>query len=972
MTSKSIPLLLVLVFTLALFACDSANTSYKKETGQIEWPAINQETKPWTRWWWFGNAVTKEGLTAALESYAEAGLGGVEITPVYGIYGAEAQFINFLSPQWMELFQHTLHEAKRLGLGVDLANASGWPFGGPWVDDTTACKYMASRIYRLKEGQQLSEKIEYEQNPIVRMEGKVKMRIEDIKEPVTANENLQECAFDQIRHKKQLPLVALTANKVKQGNGTFVQSIDLTDKVVDGNLVWIAPEGDWVICALFQGNHGKMVERAGSGGEGNVIDHFSEKALKKYLEPFDKAFSGYDISHLRYYFNDSYEVDDAIGEANWTPEFFTEFLQMQQYDLKKYIPALLGLDTEEQNTRVLYDYRATISTLLLERYTKNWHAWAVRQGKGIRNQSHGSPANVLDLYAVSDIPEIEGNDIVNLKSASSIAHVTGKRLTSSESATWLNEHFESSLGDVKACLNKLFLSGVNHAFYHGTAYSPQDAAWPGWLFYAAVHFTPANTLWSDFATFNNYVARSQSFLQAGNPSNEILLYCGVADIWSERGKGMLYHFHSDRLFDDLTLKECGNYMTEGGYSWDALSDKMLLDVSCKNTHLETGGNKYKTILVPETRYMPLETFEKLMALTKAGATVLFHKTLPEDVPGLSNLADNRKSFHRLKEKLSFTEGNAVSTAQYGKGRIVVSDSLPVLINSGDVYPESLYNTGLQCIRRLKDDGNYYYFVFNPSEERAFDGWITLNAEYTSAALYHLLTEKTGYARVRVNNDNTELYLQLKPQETLVIETFRGKHAGAKYPYYASTGGKAIALSDWKISFVEGGPILPASVITNDLKSWTEYGATYSAFSGIAHYETTIPPLSGEIDNWLLDLDNVHETAVVYLNDVCLGTLFNKPYTLEIPAALLKGNDKLKIKVTNLMANRIIDMDKRGIEWRIFYNTNFSTKYKENRGDDGKFTAKSWEPKCSGIVGCVTLHPLITTIGDGDVLLVGNN
>ena len=29
----------------------------------------------------------------------------------------------------MELFVHTLEEAQRLGLGVDLANASGWPFG---------------------------------------------------------------------------------------------------------------------------------------------------------------------------------------------------------------------------------------------------------------------------------------------------------------------------------------------------------------------------------------------------------------------------------------------------------------------------------------------------------------------------------------------------------------------------------------------------------------------------------------------------------------------------------------------------------------------------------------------------------------------------------------------------------------------------------------------------------------------------
>jgi len=30
---------------------------------------------------------------------------------------------------------------------------------------------------------------------------------------------------------------------------------------------------------LFQGWHGKQVERAGKGGEGDVIDHFSENAV---------------------------------------------------------------------------------------------------------------------------------------------------------------------------------------------------------------------------------------------------------------------------------------------------------------------------------------------------------------------------------------------------------------------------------------------------------------------------------------------------------------------------------------------------------------------------------------------------------------------------------------------------------------------------------------------------------------------
>src|SRR5437764_10119990 len=116
---------LVLVFICCLIQAES----------QVQWPSITRQTRPWARWWWEGSAVNKKDLSWNLEQYRKAGLGGVEITPIYGIHGYEDQFIPFLSPKWMEMLDHTLAEAKRLDLGVDLANATGWPFGGPWVTD---------------------------------------------------------------------------------------------------------------------------------------------------------------------------------------------------------------------------------------------------------------------------------------------------------------------------------------------------------------------------------------------------------------------------------------------------------------------------------------------------------------------------------------------------------------------------------------------------------------------------------------------------------------------------------------------------------------------------------------------------------------------------------------------------------------------------------------------------------------------
>ncbi|NDW13352.1 glycoside hydrolase family 2 protein [Bacteroides sp. 214] len=946
MTKHTLYLIISLII-VTLSGC----TSQPRETGEIAWPEITHETKPWTRWWWHGSAVTEKDITAALESYSAAGLGGVEITPIYGVRGTEDQFLEFLSPEWMEKLVYTLNEAKRLGLGVDLANASGWPFGGPWITDEDASKGMYTKTFTLQGGKSLEEKIEYIQNPIVRTQGRKKVTIDELIEPIAANENMQELALDQVRFAKSLPLVALTANKLAEVG--FSESVNLIDHVKDGKLNWVAPEGDWMLCAIFQGSHGKMVERAGPGGEGLVIDHFAEQPLRNYLQKVDEASQGYDLSYLRYYFNDSYEVDDAVGDADFTPELFTAFEQLKGYDLRGYLPALLGLDTEDNNSRVLYDFRSVISELLLSQYTEVWQLWAAEQGKGVRNQSHGSPANVLDLYAASDVPEIEGRDVINLKAAASAAHVSGKNLISSESCTWLNEHFETTLGQAKDALDDFLFAGVNHVFYHGTTYSPQDAAWPGWLFYAAVHFTPANSFWSDFAALNSYVTRAQSFLQAGKPANDILLYFPIADYWSDCSHNRrLRHMESHTFFDGTSAKTCGAYLTENGYSWDAISDKQLLRVNYLKDNLVVGGNAYKTIIVPKATYIPLETLEQLFQLASSGATILFQYAIPADVPGLSDLAKAREQMSTLIGKLTFATEGELRVAAYGKGKIAVSHSLSALTAAGNVQNEPMYADGLQCIRRTKADGNFYYLIKN-STEKAFDGWVTLNAKPSSAALYNPMTGDCGYALM----SGEQLYLQLKNGESIAVETFRGEYKGELYPYYKKNGEPIFLISDWKVEFVKGGPTLPEPLVVNIHKSWESRGGAYATFSGTATYTTIVDVPLPKADAWLLNLGSVYESATVYVNNKKIGTLIQSPYTVAIPAEQLKQGDELRIEVSNLMANRIIDMDKRGVEWKIFYNTNVNARKRTNAGADGKFTAAHWEPLPSGLVGVVSLTPL---------------
>jgi hypothetical protein len=920
---------------------------------QLSWPEIAKENKPWTRWWWPGSIVTPADLTAAMEEYRKAGLGGMEIAVIYGVKGQEDKFINYLSPKWMDMFTHTLKEAERLDLGIELANASGWPFGGPWVVPADACKNINYKIWSLSKGDSLSEKIEFIQQPLIRAVGE-RPDITKLKDPISRNDKLQLYALDQIRFEKPLPLMALMAYS---DSGLVV---NLTENITsEGKLDWIAPEGNWNLYAVFEGWHGKMAERAGPGGEGDVIDHFSGQAINNYLNHFDEIFKDYDISYLSGYFNDSYEVDDASGQANWTNDLFYEFSLRRGYDLRAHLPALFQKDDPDKNARVLSDYRQTISDLILDKFTADWTEWAHKQGKTTRNQAHGSPGNILDLYAASDIPETEGNEITRLKFASSATNVTGKRYTSCEAATWLNEHFLSNLSDIKNAADIFFLSGINHLFYHGTCFSPQNEPWPGFLFYAAVELTPVNPLWKDFRGLNSYITRVQSFMQQGMAANDILLYFPIFDRFADYGRGMLEHFDAiSPAFNGAPFKTAAETLIEKGYAYDYISDLQIKNSFFYEGLIQTEGNFYKTLIVPGCKYIPVETFTQILRMANDGAKIIFYGDLPENISGWAYLDEKTSFFNKQKEGIRFNPTNNpdVLKAVYGKGMFLSGADLGQMLSFAGVQREMMTDSELAFVRRETPAG-FVYFINNQGEN-PFNGWLPLQSEASAAAIFNPMDGTFGMAKSRVSrNIGFEVYSRLEPGESMIIETYNTNVSGSIYPIYAPTGSPVEITGNWKVDFVDGGPSLPAQREVSEPGSWTDMGEEeLKDFSGTARYTISFKKPSGKSDKWKLDLGRVCESATLILNGKDLGSLIGPRFSLLIDEKQLKKNNLLEIRVSNLMANRIAFMDRNNITWKKFYNINMAARLKQNT-KDGIFDASAWQPGESGLLGPVTITPL---------------
>ena len=931
-----------------------------------QWPEPSRETKPWTRWWWPGSAVTKAGITAELESFKKAGIGGVEITPIYGVVGYEDKFVNFLSPTWIELLLHTLREGERLGLGVDMATGTGWPFGGPWVTQADACKTIHYKTYTLKGGAQLTEKIIFIQkpflkaigNPVFMNPGGDEMRlnpkdisIAQLNDPIAKNKNLQALALEQVAFEKRLKLAKLMAY------GDSEKIVDITAHVSkDGTLQWTAPAGNWKLYAVFEGFHGKMVERAGPGGEGDVIDHFSKQAVENYLSHFDSAFSTNDIHLLRSFFNDSYEVDDAKGVASWTPELFEEFKHLRGYDLAEHLPELFS---NAPVNRVLCDYRETISQLLLDNFTKQWKTWAHKKKALVRNQAHGSPANILDLYALVDIPEIEGVEPLRIKMASSAANVTGKKLVSSESATWLDEHFQSTLGDVKVAVDRFMLNGVNHIFYHGTCYSPRDEPWPGWLFYAAVHFNSRNPMWSDFGKLNQYITRSQSLLQNSTPDNDVLLYYPVYDGFSTHGKELLEHFDGiKKQFDKTPFERAANSLMRNGYEFDYISDKQLAELSTSNGKLITSGkNQYQTVIVPHCKYIPLETMKKLHQLGQQGATILITEGFPDSTAGFKNYKANEAHYKAIRDAVtqSALKEMKVSRFKTGDGYFIMADSVADMLQSVSIRKESCVKDGLSFIRKKNGNGNLY-FIANTTEQ-PFTGNVVFQRRATTVVLYDPMSGQIGPAESKLIGDSTAVKLRLEPHQTLFVEMRSSKSNSRAFKFYSQDGAPLPLDKKWNIVFNSGGPTLPPATELQKLSSWTEFGNNdYPSFSGSATYSYQFEKPVAHASCWLLNLGKVHESAKVYVNGRFIDTVIASPYQLYLDSGLFKKNNLLEIVVTNSMANRIAYMDRNKLFWKKFYNINFPALKAEDRVN-GLFDAVRWPPKESGLIGPVFLEPM---------------
>lgn len=109
-----------------------------------------------TKVWWFHGETptTREGITADLEAYRQAGVGGVVYyDQVHG--SAEGAFDTF-SKEWWEMLKFAAAEAKRLGLSFEINISNGYVAGGPWITEEYGMQRLCSSETKVMGGGHVS------------------------------------------------------------------------------------------------------------------------------------------------------------------------------------------------------------------------------------------------------------------------------------------------------------------------------------------------------------------------------------------------------------------------------------------------------------------------------------------------------------------------------------------------------------------------------------------------------------------------------------------------------------------------------------------------------------------------------------------------------------------------------------------------------------------------------------------------
>ena len=943
---------------MALFLLVSCTFSNKQENNKdISLDKIKKSfanppdsVRPGVYWYFMDGNLSREQMTADLESMKKAGIGNVIFLEVN--VGVPRGKVDFLSTEWQELFTHALKESKRLGITFTMGVGPGWTgSGGPWVKAEESMRHLVSSLVEVNGENneiiklpipdpcppffgesnltpELKEKWKaYYQDVAVlafpTLKGKEK--IEDIDEkalyvraPYTSMPGVKPFLPEPFFEKEITSSCAIDQNKI----------INVTSYLKsDGTLEWSVPEGNWTIIRFGMRNNGAVTRPAPYPGIGFECDKFDTTAFKNHFDAFiGKLFSVSNFKRaskeggLFRLHMDSWEM----GAQNWSDNFREEFKNRKGYDLLPFLPVYAGqiVGSEEISERFLWDMRVTAQELILENHAEYIKKLGQQYGLGLSIEPYDmTPCADLDLGAVADVPSCEFwlkgygfNSSFSCIEATSIAHVKGKPIVAAEAFTAdSREGYAAYPGFLKNQGDWAFAAGINQFIYHTFVHKALgEHLRPGMTMGPyGVHWDRGQTWWSMVSDYHKYISRCSFVLQQGQT---------VADILYLTPEGAPHVFrppHSAMEGND-TIPD------RKEYNFDGCSPQMLSEASVKNHKIVfPGGASYQLLVMPIQKTMTPVLLAKIEELISTGANVI--GVPPSKSPSLINYPKCDTEIKKNAEKiwgktLSLKE---ITIQNYGKGKIYWGGDLShssdnelypgyeavasILKEMGVAEDFKSSNGKIRYTHKKLKDGDIYFIANRTSDtfqtncnfrvtEGSIELWDPLTGEIREISQYK---REKNHTIVPINFNAFQSYFIVFDKNRKTPQSKSNSNFDKLVPLQQIEG-------EWNVSFDPswGGP---EEAVFPSLSDWSkneDEGIKY--YSGTAIYRKKFNFNSNMNERkFYLHLGEVKNIARVKLNGKDLGVIWTAPWQVEITNALVEGANHLEIEVANLWINRLI-------------------------------------------------------------------
>ncbi len=654
------------------------------------------EARPWVYWFWLNGNITSNGITADLEAMRRVGIGGALIMEVD--QGAPVGPADFMSPRWRGLFQHVHHEARRLGLEVNMNNDAGWNgSGGPWIRPEQSMQEVVWSETDVAGPRRFD-------GPLPRPEATAGY-YRDIavlafpKTDAYRIPNIESKAAHQRRGRLPSSQGELTPQSVITPSAITNLSARMDPS---GRFDWEVPAGEWTIVRFGHTSTGVENAPAPKTGRGLECDKLSRAGIEAnfaaMMAPLvadtgDRrraANRGLIATHI-----DSWEN----GAQNWTAQMAEEFGRRRGYDLGPYLPVLTGrvVGGAEIAERSLWDLRQTVSELVIENYAGRMRELAHAYGLRFTVEAYGGPCDAIAYGGQSDEPMGEfwtprGGALETCRGMASAGHVYGKRIIGAEAFTaddherWL-EH----PAILKALGDRAFCEGINRFVFHRYALQPwAEDRLPGMTMGPwGQHYERTQTWWDWTPAWHTYLARCQFLLRQG-------LF--VADICHLQPEAPPQGFGDhDRL----------------GYAWDECgADVVLNRMSVRDGRLVLpDGMSYRLLVLPQTRSMTPGLLRKLRDLVADGATIVGPR--PTQSPSLSDFPRADAEVDQLARELwGDCDGERVRQRRFGRGRVAWGIAPRDVLEGAGVPADFAADQPLGFLHRATAEADLY-FVANP-------------------------------------------------------------------------------------------------------------------------------------------------------------------------------------------------------------------------------------------------------------------